>query len=93
MDRIKLIVKVGRSPPGGGGDCKGISRHTVVPSVNASKQNTNEAIFALMLCQRVAVWVCKAMGVMSGDFGDLGENTEAMDKTTWRVIDVFLVLH
>ena len=44
-----------RSPsdglPGGGGDCKGISRQIVVPSTNASKENTCEATFALMpLC-------------------------------------------
>ena len=30
------------SPPQGG-DCKGISRQTVVPSTDASKQNTGEA--------------------------------------------------
>ena len=33
---------------GGGGDCKGISRQTVVPSTDASKENTCEATFALM---------------------------------------------
>jgi hypothetical protein len=33
---------------------KGISKQTMapVPSNDASKQNTNEATFALMLCQR-----------------------------------------
>ena len=54
-----------RSPPRGGGDgdgrqvtvsplgdCKGISRQSVVPSTDASKQNTSKATFALMLCQR-----------------------------------------
>ena len=40
-------------PAGGGGgrcggDCKGISRQTVVPSTDASKENTCEATFALM---------------------------------------------
>ena len=30
---------------GGGGDCKGISRQTVVPSTDASKENTCEATF------------------------------------------------
>ena len=39
------------SPGGGGGDCKGISRQTVVPSTDASKENTGEATFALMWCQ------------------------------------------
>ena len=34
--------------PGGGGDCKGISRQTVIPSTDASKENTCEATFALM---------------------------------------------
>ena len=47
-----------RSPsdgvPGGGGDCKGISRQTVVPSTDASKENTCEATFALMRCQCVS---------------------------------------
>ena len=33
---------------GGGGDCKGISKQTVVPSTNASKENMCEATFALM---------------------------------------------
>ena len=32
----------------GGGDCKGISRQTVIPSTDASKENTCEATFALM---------------------------------------------
>ena len=36
---------------GGGGGCKSISRQIVVPSTDASKQNTNEATFASMLCQ------------------------------------------
>ena len=39
---------------GGGGDCKGISRQTVVPSTDASKENTCEATFALMRCQCVS---------------------------------------
>ena len=39
---------------GGGGDCKGISRQAVVPSTDASKENTCEATFALMRCQRVS---------------------------------------
>ena len=39
---------------GGGGDCKGISRQTVVPSTDASKENTCEATFALMQCQCVS---------------------------------------
>ena len=39
---------------GGGGDCKGISRQIVVPSTDASKENTCEATFALMLCQCVS---------------------------------------
>ena len=47
-----------RSPsdglPGGGGGCKGISRQTVVPSTNASKENTCEATFALMRWQCVS---------------------------------------
>ena len=34
--------------PGGGGGCKGISRQTVIPSTDASKENTCEATFALM---------------------------------------------
>ena len=33
---------------GGVGDCKGISRQTMVPSTDASKENTCEATFALM---------------------------------------------
>ena len=37
-----------------GGDCKGISRQTVVPSTDASKENTCEATFALMRCQCVS---------------------------------------
>ena len=41
-------------PGGGGGDCKGISRQTVVPSTDASKENTCEATFALMRCQCVS---------------------------------------
>ena len=36
---------------GGGGGCKGITRKTVVPSTDASKENTCEATFALMQCQ------------------------------------------
>ena len=40
--------------PGGGGGCKGISRQTVVPSTDASKENTCEATFALMRCQCVS---------------------------------------
>ena len=40
-----------QSPPGGRGDCKGISRQIVVPSTDASKPNTSEATFALMLYQ------------------------------------------
>ena len=36
---------------GGGGDCKGISRQSVVPSTDASKQNTGEATVALMRCE------------------------------------------
>ena len=42
--------------PGGGGgaDCKGTSRHTVVPSTDGSKENTCEATFALMRCQCVS---------------------------------------
>ena len=43
-----------RRSPGGGGDCKGISRQTVVPSTDASKENTCEATFALMRCQCVS---------------------------------------
>ena len=39
---------------GGGGDCKGISRQTVVPSTDASKENMCEATFALMRCQCVS---------------------------------------
>ena len=35
----------------GGGDCKGISRQTVEPSTDASKENMCEATFALMRCQ------------------------------------------
>ena len=31
---------------GGGGDCKGISRQTVVPSTDARKENMCEATFA-----------------------------------------------
>ena len=41
-------------PGGGGGHCKGISRQTVVPSTDASKENTCEATFALMRCQCVS---------------------------------------
>ena len=37
--------------PRGVGDCMGISRQTVVPSTDASKQNAGEATFALMLFQ------------------------------------------
>ena len=37
---------------GGGGDCKGISRQTMVPFTDASKDNIGEATFALMWCQR-----------------------------------------
>ena len=33
---------------GGGGDCKGISRQSVVNSTDASKEKTCEATFALM---------------------------------------------
>ena len=40
--------------PGGGGDCKGISRQTVVPSTDVSKENTCEATFALTRCQCVS---------------------------------------
>ena len=40
--------------PGGGGDCKGISWQIVVPSTDASKENTGEATFALMWCQCVS---------------------------------------
>ena len=39
---------------GGGGDCKGISRQTVVPSTDASKEDMCEATFALMRCQCVS---------------------------------------
>ena len=39
---------------GGWGDCKGISRQTVVPSTDASKENTCEATSALMWCQCVS---------------------------------------
>ena len=39
---------------GGGGICKGISRQIVVPSTDASKENTCEATFTLMLCQCVS---------------------------------------
>ena len=83
---------------GGGGDCKGISRQTVVPSTDASKENTCEATFALMpmllhptqmllriqrngkellgTCVGCAgVWGCGAMGVTSGDSGDLDDST------------------
>ena len=38
-------------PGGGGGGCKGIPRQAVVPSIDASKENTREATFALMPCQ------------------------------------------
>ena len=41
-------------PGGRGWDCKGISRQTVVPSTDASKENTCEANFALMRCQCVS---------------------------------------
>ena len=34
-----------------GGDCKGISRQTVVRSTDASKKNTCEATFVLTRCQ------------------------------------------
>ena len=36
-----------QSPPLGGGDYKGISRQTVVPSNHASKQNTGEATWVM----------------------------------------------
>ena len=39
---------------GGGGDCKGTSRQTVVSSTDASKENMCEATFALMRCQCVS---------------------------------------
>ena len=61
-------------PPWGkrGGGCKGISRQTVVPSTDASKQNTGEASFALILCQRDS---CNENQVMSSNCGDLGYAT------------------
>ena len=57
----------GRSPsdglPGGGGEiARGISRQTVVPSSNASKENMCEATFALMpMCfiQHKCYWESK----------------------------------
>ena len=48
---------------GGGGGCKGISRQTVVPSTDASKENTGEAALVLMRCQcdssKEGALVCK----------------------------------
>ena len=49
-DGHQVTVSRGR----GGGDCKGISRQTLVPSTDASKENTCEATFALMRCQCVS---------------------------------------
>ena len=41
----------------------------MVPSTDASKQNTSEA--GCVGC--AGVWGCEDMGVMSGDSGDLGD--------------------
>ena len=76
---------------GVGGDCKGISRQTVVPSTDANKENTCEATFALLRfrgtfaaivgCVGCAgVWGCGDMGVTSGDSGDLGDSTATVSS-------------
>ena len=52
------------SPRQGGGE--GISRQTVVPSTDASKENTCEATFAFMWCQCVSCNTNQASGVRFG---------------------------
>ena len=78
----------GLPPPRGGGGLQGISRQTVVPSTNASKQNTDEATWVMQPPQPRALRVEHSHDPLEGphqgvctECGPFGEGPTTLAST------------